>query len=476
MSESMKELVSKLETRLEAEALAKSGIVRSGEQIIIPHYMTFGEAARAIHDAEKQLEEHMEKEVRITGHPDDLLNAFYEGLKGVFGQVLGHSKVVRSFFGSQRIPGQSKTIKTGFSETKTVPYGNVKIPGFPVGIEISLHRRNHQPLVETTLRIYFSYLSKHESYVERLEGLVREKLQKESIFLHKAIDSRFNFLDLSDGVTKKLVHSANEHRQLSANIYRFIQSTDSIQKLGVRIKRTVLLTGEFGTGKSLTALRAAQKCVNSGWTFLNVVPGDDIVQALHFAEQYQPCVVFFEDIDQVTSEERGERINTLLNTIDGILSKSSKVLTILTTNNPHAIERAMLRSGRIDAVIRMGEVDRPTLKALIEAYVGNQLAEDLNLDLLMKAAEGYPPAFIAGGCELASLYALDRAEGRTKDVRITNDDLDASFKGLREQFEMMKSDRETKVTSIDSRMEEIVGSKISLFRSAVEAEQCANCG
>jgi ATP-dependent 26S proteasome regulatory subunit len=340
-------------------------------------------------------------------------------------------------------------------------------------IQVKTPRRT--PKIASTLTIHFTYLSKHEFLVERIEALVREKLKNESIFLHKAIDTRFTFLDLSDGVTNKLVHSENEERQLNANIFRFIKSADSIAKLGVRIKRTVLLTGGFGSGKSLTALKAAQRCVEHGWTFLNVVPGDDIVEALAFASRYQPCVVFFEDIDQVTSDERGEKINEILNTIDGILSKTAKVLTILTTNNPEAIERAMIRSGRIDAVIKMGYVDKPTLGKLIVAYLGEQLIEEPDLDLLMKASVGYPPAFISGACEQASLYALDRSDGNPEGVRITNNDLEAALHGLREQYDLMMTDRTAKVVSIDSRVGEIVGKEIGQFKSAVVADMCAAC-
>jgi len=241
-------------------------------------------------------------------------------------------------------------------------------------------------------------------------------------------------------------------------------SAKSCEKLGIGLKRTVLLSGRYGTGKTLTALLTASIAVQYGWTFIQVLPGDNIDEAFNVAVAHEPAVVFFEDVDSAAGAngQRNERINTILNTLDGMLAKSAKVVTVLTTNHVGEIERAMLRPGRIDKIIDLGKVDAESIVRMIRGYIGDRLSGELDGDKLMSVADGYTPAFVSEACQQALLYSLDRTDGKVNGQMIEEQDIVRALVGLRAQFELMSSSHVVRQDSISSAFESMVKTSVGV--------------
>jgi len=448
----IEKLTDKLNVELEKMHETQQSIKREGNQIVVPSFMTPMEAAKAIVTWEKMMEEDTQKVIRVRGHKDDLLAAFERAMVGTFGLLCGGASEVMGFFGPMKVPGRSITVQVDYNEEVTVPYGKVAIPGLPIEMEIAVNEHETLPM-ESELFVKCDYKKKYEPMIDMIEKAVKRELKENPIFKGKAIDSRFKFLHLNGFPLERIAYAEREAEELNVHVFRMIKSTKEARKKGLSLKRTILLHGRYGTGKTLTALKAATLCVENGWTFMNVVPGDDIATALNFAVKYQPCAVFFEDIDQITDGGRDSKINVILNTVDGLLSKSAQVMTILTTNHVGNIEKAMLRPGRIDAVIEMGVVDKVSLRGLVEGYCGPMLVEEVDAGRLMAVAEGYTPSFVSEACNRAILYSLERGDGKG----ITNDDLHGSLAGLRSQFELMNAERNV----AKPRMESIIGDIVS---------------
>jgi transitional endoplasmic reticulum ATPase len=211
---------------------------------------------------------------------------------------------------------------------------------------------------------------------------------------------------------------------------------------------------------------------------MNVHTGDGIAEALEFAKKYEPCMVFYEDVDQVMGDERDEKINLILNTVDGILSKTSRVMTILTSNHADRIQQAMTRPGRIDGFIEMGRVDDTSLGKLIEAYSGDDLAEAPNVGMLMPLAEGYTPSFIGEACNRAILYAMSRNDSSGTEIGLTNQDLKAALEGLRSQYELMVANRDGKGPSLETLLTGVVQNAVKGEVNCSEPpdDTCPQCG
>ena len=117
------------------------------------------------------------------------------------------------------------------------------------------------------------------------------------------------FLDVS--AKDELIFDADIQDQIDTNILVPICNTDLVRKHKVPLKRTILLEGPYGTGKSLTARMAARVCEANGWTFILLDKVQGLRAALEFGLRYAPAVVFAEDIDRIASErdEKRQRSN-----------------------------------------------------------------------------------------------------------------------------------------------------------------------
>ena len=161
-------------------------------------------------------------------------------------------------------------------------------------------------------------------------------------------------------------------------------------------------------------------------------------------------MVFFEDIDQVASGHRDEALNRILNTCDGILSKSAAVVTVMTTNNVAKIQKGMLRPGRIDVMLELGALDADAMVKMVELYC-TDIEGDLDGDALEEAGKGYTPAFVTEACQRSLLYSI--ADGRDK---INQADVIHSLIGLRSHFESVNDTDWVPTDPLDSKMREIL--------------------
>jgi hypothetical protein len=429
----------RLNTVLEKQYEAQSTIKREGNQIIIPEFMDYPDAVKALQRHMEEMEAPTAQHEELIGHPHDTLHAFYHGVKDVFGDLIGVEDTVQVFIFTMKVPGMSREIQVDYDEFMSVPYGKLEVPGLPVDIHAEVEEKRDK--MQSILHVNFEYKKKYQPLVTMVTEAARKWLKDKSIFLGKAIDSQFKFINLDQAPLDKIVYSAREELQLDAELFNILRMRGDLVKAGRPVKRTVLFEGNYGTGKTLTALKVAVESHANGWTFMLVKPQDSIVTAIEFAQRYQPCVVFFEDVDQVTHGERDQDMNEVLNTIDGMLNKDAQVITVLTTNRVNRIEKAMIRPGRIDTMIEMGLIDEQAILGHIHAQLGKQVDGKLNTDALVTAADGYTPAFVVEALTKSHLYALQRT-GDMK-AKISSEDIEAALQNLRPQFDIMMGEQES---------------------------------
>ena len=443
----------RLKNALEKQWEAQSTIERVGNKIVVPEFMSYEDAVKAIQKHMKEMEAEVAQTEEFVGHPNDTLHAFYMGVKAVFGDLIGAEDVVQVFIFSMKVPGQSRQIQVGYDDFLTVPYGKLEVPGLPVDIYASVE--DHADQMQSVLKVNFEYKKKYQPLVTMVTKAARDYLRDNSIFKGQAIDSKFEFINLDQAPLSRIVYSQDEQHKLEAELFNILQRREELLAANRPVKRTILLSGNYGTGKTLTALKAAVESHEYGWTFIQVRPTDSIVTAIEFAKRYQPCVVFFEDVDQVTHGERDQDMNEVLNTVDGMLNKDAQVMVILTTNRVNRIEKAMIRPGRIDTMIEMGAIDGQAIIGHVKVQLGDQLEGDLDQESLVVAAKGYTPAFVVEALNKTWLYALHRT-GETN-AKIVNADIVFALENLRPQFDIMMGEQEKDDSGIaDQYVSEIV--------------------
>lgn len=417
------------------------GFDHSGVKIILPEKMGYAEAIR--HLTLKQQEE----ETQISIHEE--VNAFpLDGaymLMRVLQQRYGWASPAPTpgFFGDT--PPTMANLEVGFEENAQVIWGNFRIPGIEGTISTGATRSKGRWIfvIKGTVK------KKHETEVKTIAEEVRRRIKNESVYKGKAIRMTTDedgclepstpptFLDLKRVNEAELVLPTDVEQQVATSLYTPIEKTEQCRAHNVPLKRGILLEGPYGTGKTLTAYVTAKKCVDNGWSFIYIDKVSALKEAIIFARQYMPAVIFAEDIDRaVEGEERTTDIDDVLNTIDGIDSKNSEIMVVLTTNHVEKINRAMLRPGRLDAVISIQPPDREAAQKLVRVYGRGLVDQYEKLTATGQELAGQIPAVIREVVERAKMNAIYRIKG-SEPFTLKDVDLAAAARGMKNHLELM---------------------------------------
>jgi len=236
-----------------------------------------------------------------------------------------------------------------------------------------------------------------------------------------------------------------------------IRKADACRRMRIPLKRGILREGPYGCAMSLTARQVAREANANGWTFINVATAQALKPALRFAKMYQPCVLFTEDIDRI-AEDRNEGANDLINMIDGVVGKNDEIITVLTTNFPEKIEKAMLRPGRLDAVISITPPDAEAVQRLITFYAGEQLDAKSDISKASAMLEGKIPAVIREVVDRSRLSMLNHDRDK-----ITGTDLEVAAATMNDHLALIDRANEGK-----RKVPELEDALSSALRPAIE--------
>lgn len=390
-------------------------IERAGTKITLPALpqdMPIPAAIEALKRKMADEETVLDVHEMIDAFPLDGAVAFVKALRQKYGWA--NSVPTPGFFGPK--PPAMLTVDIGPNpeDKMQVPWGGFQIPG----IENAIHT-SAAPSPRGSCFIVYGKVKKREAFIlKELADLTREIVGRESIYRGKAIRLRadgnltdFNnppqFIDAQKARPEELILSRDVQEQIQTNLWTLIEKTAKCKDAKIPLKRGILLEGPYGCGKTLLALVTAKKCNANGWTYILLDRASGLQQALEFAKRYEPAVIFAEDIDR-TTEERNEKANDLLNILDGVLSKNAEIMVVLTTNHVEKINQAMLRPGRLDAVISVKAPDAEAVGRLLRVYGTSLIAKTEPMDEISATLAGQIPATVREVVERAKLGAVGR--------------------------------------------------------------------
>lgn len=474
-------------------------ILFEGTKIVLPEQYS-GRVEAAVDFLKAYIKDQSETysfKKKFNYRPWDGAAAFQRAMKMVFGTA-GIGKKIQTFFGD--IPPEFHTIDVGVNQTESVPWGRV-------GLNILDAEFNLGGTKDRELGLLFQLSvtapKKYRKEIDAFFRVVEQELKDNSIYKGKAINaaSQPAFVDVDMIDPKSVIYSDETLRQLGANLWTLLENTDMMRREGISLKRAILFEGPYGTGKTLGGLLTAQRAVRNGWTFIMVRPGqDDLQEALQTAQIYAPAVVWFEDIDILSSGSTSAiDISRILDMLDGASSKGKEVIAGFTTNHVDRLPKGVLRPGRIDAIVHVGGLDVNGYRKLVESLVRPDLLGDIDYAEVAKAFlywevpdgervvvdgvvvvehgkvlennygyvlredgkvvhEGYLPAFAREAISRAMLYVIDR--NGEPGVIETADLVDAAY-GLRRQRELMNEANEgVSKTTLDSLTRQLVRAEV----------------
>lgn len=441
-------------TELGGESIQDDTLVREGTRLVLPENMTSAEAIdylAAYRERETQIQTYSHT---FRARPWDGAAALERALRKLFGTA-GIQRGQESFFGST--PPERRTVKVGVNETLDVPWGQIDVPMLKG--KLATH-----DIMDEEYGVMFAITvvapRSMQAAVKGLFKVVEDELREHSIYKGKAITGQQDpeFLDLSTLDPQSVVYSERDQRKLDANLWSLLRYTDEHRNEGLPLKRAIVLGGEYGTGKTLTALRTAQIAEQNGWGFIMCRPGrDNIEQVFATARLLQPCVVFFEDIDTLgAADEDGEHISRVLDMFDGLSAKGTELIAVVTTNHLDRLHKGMLRPGRLDAVIEFEGLDEDAFRRLVERSVGvHNLVADVDWSAVAEAMDRFKPAWVNEAATRAKRYSMVENAGQVGTLT-TQHLVDAAL-DLRPQYDLHDgADESVETPSVDRAIRETV--------------------
>jgi cell division protease FtsH len=229
-------------------------------------------------------------------------------------------------------------------------------------------------------------------------------------------------------ITFEDVAGIDEAKEELGEIVEFLKDPGKFQRLGGKIPKGALLVGPPGTGKTLLA-RAIAGEANvpffsiSGSDFVEMFVGVGASRVRDMFEQAKknaPCIIFIDEIDAVGrhrgaglgggNDEREQTLNQLLVEMDGFEANEGIIL-IAATNRPDVLDPALLRPGRFDRQIVVGNPDIAGREKILRVHTRNvPVAQGVDLRAIARGTPGFSGADLANLVNEAALLAARRGK------------------------------------------------------------------
>ena len=236
-------------------------------------------------------------------------------------------------------------------------------------------------------------------------------------------------------ITFQDVAGVDEAKDEVKEIVDFLREPGRFSAIGGRIPRGVLLVGPPGTGKTLLARSIAGEAgvpflFASGSDFVEMYAGvgaSRVRRLFREARRHASCIVFIDELDAVgrsrggnslSHEEREQTLNQLLVEMDGFDHHTS-VVVIAATNRQDILDPALLRPGRFDRQVTVGNPDLKGREEILRVHIRKvQVEDEVNLRSIARGTPGFSGADLANLVNEAALFAA-----RAGRARVSNDDL-----------------------------------------------------
>jgi transitional endoplasmic reticulum ATPase len=230
-------------------------------------------------------------------------------------------------------------------------------------------------------------------------------------------------------------------KTLHDNLIAAVREPENFAKMGIKPPKGALLYGPSGTGKTLIAKALATESsaniiIVRGPEVLSKWVGESekaIREIFRKAKTSSPCIVVFDELDSL-ARPRGtgddssgnERVvSQILTEMDD--AASSGVIVVGITNRPDLVDVSLLRPGRLDLIVYIGQPDETARLEILKIITQPMpISEDVDLASIAQAAKNFSGADLVALCREAAVSAM-----QNKADIVSGQDFDKALKAAR---------------------------------------------
>lgn len=267
------------------------------------------------------------------------------------------------------------------------------------------------------------------------------------------------------GGFKEVAGMEEQKKLIIEGFINVLNNRECAEAYGI-VPPSLLFYGPSGCGKTFFAENLAGEL---GVNFIKVVPDDiastwvhgtqeKICEIFRKAEEEAPTILFFDEFDAMVPNRTDSDLHNQNGEVNEFLCKLNNasqkgVYIIAATNHPESIDRALLRTGRIDEMIYIGMPEKEARESLFRLLL-SKLPSDKDIDYgkLADLTQGYNCSDIK--------YIVQLASRRMFNASIAQKD--QPYKAITQtQLEDAISNKTPSVTLNDLREYERIRSKFS---------------
>jgi cell division protease FtsH len=230
-------------------------------------------------------------------------------------------------------------------------------------------------------------------------------------------------------------------------IIYYIENKEKYKEIGAEMPRGLLLEGPPGTGKTLLAKAIATETNStfisiSGSEFVELFVGmgaSRVRDLFESARENRPCIIFIDEIDAVgrqrgaginmANDEREQTLNQMLYEMDGF-NDNEDIVLMAATNRKDVLDKALLRPGRFDRIIKVPLPDKESRQKILEVYLNKKKIEKpFDISAIAELTDGFSGAELKNLINEAAIMSARNNETVIKEKYIF-DSFEKSLVGL----------------------------------------------
>jgi SpoVK/Ycf46/Vps4 family AAA+-type ATPase len=207
------------------------------------------------------------------------------------------------------------------------------------------------------------------------------------------------------------------------------------KKHGVVPPKTIIFFGPPGTGKT-HFVRAIAAVLS--WWYIEIAPsmlmadgvekiGANLRSVMEKSRNLSDAVIFIDEFEELAgSRDTGSRVdksitNEFLKQVPLLKSTPNHILLVCATNYIRQLDAALLRPGRFDCIIPVGELDERGRRTILEHYLSKLNTGELDIDRVVELTSRYTPADIEYLFHQVAQLAFEQEYETGQDYRVTID-------------------------------------------------------